>query len=219
MARKKFVWAGICLLAVAASLGGQAASARGAIIPSLTDVKANGTISATAAHGPFTGNDTTLLGLLNSGGAVTLQDLGPISISSTGMFSTAGLPDTRVGSPLGDLPWSSLGKSDDASNGPFTGNPGVNTGTLTLDSPLTGSIALSLKASNGYAVYAFQNVTNVSSFDFDLQAIGNGRHNLSHASLYFAPSTRIPEPTTFAIWLVLGGIGFVAARRLRENRS
>ena len=137
----------------------------------LTDVKANGSTDATAAHGVFKGNDYTVDGqplkdLLNIGGTAKL--VGPpestITISSTGMFSTAA--DTGVGTPLGDLNWIEIGKSDDPNNGPFTSNPEVTSGTLTLDTAISGNVVLSLKGSNEYAVYAFSNLVNVTYFCF-----------------------------------------------------
>lgn len=189
----------------------------------LSDVKAGG-VSATAAFANIKGIDAAsggnpLTALLNDGGSGTFYDNNaPFTISSTGMFST--LADMTHGTTaLGELTWTFLGKSDDASGGPFTGNVSGATGTLTLDNAVSGNVAISLKANNGFSVFAFQGLSNVTEFTFDTQSItkSNGRagFGLSHASLWV--STPVPEPMTMAV-LGFGFVGLVGARR-RVKRS
>jgi hypothetical protein len=109
------------------------------------------------------------------------------------------------------------GKSDDASFGPFTGNPTVGTGgTLTFDAPISGEFVIGLKAANNYSYYLFDAVSPISSLTFSSTAgvAVNGRGNpqdLSHAALYV---TAVPEPETYALMLVgLGLTGWTARRR------
>ncbi|HEX2539905.1 MAG TPA: PEP-CTERM sorting domain-containing protein [Caldimonas sp.] len=125
-------------------------------------------------------------------------------------------------SELDDLSvWGSfsyVGKSDDASNGPFTSNPNVAVnGTLTFDTALTGMFVIGLKASNEHSYYLFNALAPVSSLTFDSTAgvAVNGRvpQDLSHANLY-AITAPIPEPETYALLLAgLGLVGFMSKRR------
>ncbi|UUX96330.1 PEP-CTERM sorting domain-containing protein [Aquabacterium sp. J223] len=118
--------------------------------------------------------------------------------------------------------WSFLGKSDDAGTfGPFTGNPTVGTnGTLTFDTPITGTFVIALKSSNDYSYYLFNALSPVSSLTFDdtlgVTAGAGPQVNpkaLSHANLYVAAAP-IPEPETYALMLAgLGVLGFVSRRR------
>ena len=193
------------------------ASANAAMVPALTDIKANGVTNATAAHGVFRGNDADgtgnpLLGWLNNGGTATYAGDGvvapgtTVTFSATGMFSTAGLPDTRVGAAMGDVPWFYRGKSDDPNNGPFSSWDQMTTGTLVLDAPINGDVVISLKGGPEFAVYAFKGLVNVTSFTFDISSTLGAA--LSHAALYSA----VPEPTTFALF-GLGTLGLGVVRR------
>lgn len=115
------------------------------------------------------------------------------------------LPDT----------WTFVGKSDDANNGPFTGNPGTTSGTLTFDSPISGNFAIALKASNSFSLYVWQGVSGVTSIDFSTMGTAlnpQGRPQaLSHATLYVGA---IPEPGTYALMFAgLGVVGLMARRR------
>jgi hypothetical protein len=111
-----------------------------------------------------------------------------------------------------------VGKSDDAGNGPFTSNPQVSTaGTLTFDSPLTGTFVIGLKAANNFSYYLFNALLPVSSLTFDSTAgvALNGQgiaQNLSHAALYVTAA--VPEPETYALMVAgLAAMGFMARRR------
>jgi hypothetical protein len=116
--------------------------------------------------------------------------------------------------------WSYLGKSDDASFGPFTGNPGTNTGTLTFDSPVYGSFVLGLKSATQYSYFLFDGGTlGVSSVTYDTLGVaqnGNGvAQALGHAALYVSA---VPEPGSTALWLAgLLGLSWVSRQRQRAR--
>src|SRR6056297_2127270 len=93
----------ICLLTVLSTRSATALSVR------LADVKINGTINATAAYGVISGNDNGLLAQLNSDS----------------------VPMLAAWTPVTGLTWTALGKSDEASGGPFTDNVNSTIGTLT----------------------------------------------------------------------------------------
>lgn len=128
---------------------------------------------------------------------------------------------TQLASEFGFAPWSYSGKSDDPSNGPFTGNPKVNAnGTLTFDTPLSGIFAIGLKAGNDYSLYWFNAVAPVGSLTFNSTAGVTGLNPggqsgaLSHAALYVSA---VPEPGTYALMLAgLGVVGWLARRRLPQ---
>ena len=112
-----------------------------------------------------------------------------------------------------------LGKSDDASNGPFTGNPDVSTdGTLTFDQAISGWFVIGLKAANNYSYYLFNAVTPITELTFDSTAgVATNRQGvpqgLSHATLY-AVAAPIPEPETYALLMAgLAAVGFMSRRR------
>jgi hypothetical protein len=119
--------------------------------------------------------------------------------------------------------WINAGASDDAGNGPFTSNSASNTGTLTFDSPVSGTFAVAVKAANNFSLYVWNNVSNVALFDFSTAGVsvntGGVPNGLSHASLYVKEGqvTVVPEPSTYALVLAgLGMMGLVARRRARK---
>ena len=115
--------------------------------------------------------------------------------------------------------FSFLGKSDDASNGPFTGDPDTATlGTLTFDSPITGWFVIGLKAANNHSYYLFNATSPLASLTFNSTA-GVAVNNQgvpqasSHANLY-AVAAPIPEPETYALMLAgLAAVGWLSKRR------
>ena len=115
--------------------------------------------------------------------------------------------------------FSFLGKSDDAGNGPFTGDPDVATlGTLTFDAPITGWFVIGLKAANNFSYYLFNATSPLSSLTFDSTAgVAVNRNGVpqasSHANLY-AVAAPVPEPETYALMLAgLAAVGWLSKRR------
>jgi hypothetical protein len=119
--------------------------------------------------------------------------------------------------------WAFGGKSDDASNGPFTSNPNTsNTGLLTFDTAKTGYFAVALKASNSFSLYLLNGGTSgISSFDFNTKGTATNSkeksQDLSHASLYTFAGSSTPVPTP-ALLPGLIGMG-VAALRKRKGEA
>jgi hypothetical protein len=188
-------------LTVAVATAGQSFAAL-----SLTDVQAYDSLnallgSATAAVGPISGNDNGL-----------------DSSTMNSLFSSSPFTGTET--------WTNLGKSDGAGSGPFTSNPQSTTGTLTFDTPIAmgQAFAISLKAADGYAVYAFAGFSSpVSYVTFNTQALGTNpsgapKFDLSHASLLVGriPDGQVPEPATLVVWSFLGMVGAAVAWRKRS---
>jgi hypothetical protein len=118
-----------------------------------------------------------------------------------------------------------LGKSDDASNGPFTGNPDDATdGTLTFDQAISGWFVIGLKAAGNYSYYLFNAVSPISSLTYDSTAgVALNRNGvpqeLSHAALY-AVAQPVPEPETYALMMAgLAAVGFLSRRRKSGSRQ
>ena len=112
------------------------------------------------------------------------------------------------------------GKSDDANNGPFTGDPDTATsGTLTFDQAITGWFVIGLKAANNYSYYLFNALSPVTSLTYDSTA-GVAVNNSgipqasSHGTLYAGPVVAVPEPETYALMMAgLAAVGFLSRRR------
>ena len=110
-------------------------------------------------------------------------------------------------------PFAYQGKSDDASNGPFTGNPAASSGTLTLDTKQFGFFVIGIKAAANYSFYEFNGgTTGIQSLAFS--TIGTATNatevpqGLSHAALYTSATGTttttavVPEPSTYALMTV-----------------
>jgi len=166
---------------------------------------------ATAAAGPFPGNDkpTDLLNRLNN-----------LNLFGTGITT-----------------WTLIGSSDEVSNGPFDSNPSTTSGQILLDNPINGPFVIAVKGGNSYAAYYFDNsFSNVLGFLFTtagLDPVGSGNPpNLSHMSLYMpqgggpgnggggggsGTGDPMPEPATLAVLgLLLVILAVLHRRRVRQ---
>ena len=131
----------------------------------------------------------------------------------------------QFGGNASDWSFDEADKSDSNGNGIFTSNPEDTSGTLTFDSPVTGTFAISLKAANSFSLFGFDGgTTGISSIGFITNGVStnpNGKpQNLSHASFYqftSQPSQPVPEPLT-----ILGSgvaLGFGAFMKRKMNRT
>jgi len=115
-----------------------------------------------------------------------------------------------------------MGKTDAGNSGdPFSVVPGTTSGTIQFSNAYQGTFVLILKGGNAFSMYLFENAT-LSSVDFDMAGVtgGNGRpvNGLSHASLWGAEGTVVPEPATvFLLGTGLLGLGIVGYRRRKET--
>lgn len=141
-----------------------------------------------------------------------------------GNASEAAFLDSEWGALTGGS-FSYLGKSDDAGNGPFTGDPDVATnGTLTFDQAISGWFVIGLKAANNYSYYLFNATSPITSLTYDSTAgvalNQRGRpQDLSHANLY-AVAQPVPEPETYALMMAgLAAVGFLSRRRKTGSRQ
>lgn len=114
--------------------------------------------------------------------------------------------------------WSLVRKDEQAGNqGTFDGFSSAQSGNWSVSPSINGPFAISLKASNGFAVYLFDNITQaVTSGIWSTAGIrnsGGNQPNLSHISLFTAPATAVPEPIT-----MLGiGVGIVGGGVLKQK--
>jgi hypothetical protein len=150
--------------------------------------------------------------------------VGSFSGNINGDPSEAAFLDSEWGALAGGS-FSYLGKSDDAGNGPFTGDPDVATnGTLTFDEAISGWFVIGLKAANNHSYYLFNAVSPISSLTYDTTAgVATNRNDvpqaLSHGNLY-AVAQPIPEPETYALMMAgLAAIGFLSRRRKSGSRQ
>ena len=129
---------------------------------------------------------------------------------------TGNISEGKVATAVfGNLSFSLAGTSEDDGGG-FANQPEDQfTGTLELDTPITGLFVIGIKGANSYSLYLFDGgASGVSSIGFDTLGVfkGNGAPGpgLSHAALFTAP---VPEPGTYALMLVgLCAVGLTARR-------
>lgn len=185
--------------------GGNNSTTNTPIACSTTDIKFGGTLAATDCKGPYSGNDT--------GAGDPLETL-----LDDGLFSSFVDPD---------VDWSLLGKSDDTTPKFITASNTAN-GKLTLSNDyswLGKTFVISLKSSNSYSAYLFQNFQG-TTLEAMYNTIGVSQNNkgeaqgLSHASVFIAnspqtPPPRLPEPASL-LGLGLIATGILTVRRQRS---
>jgi hypothetical protein len=168
---------------------------------SVTNVLLGG-VAATDCEGAFSGNDT---------GALDTK-------LANGLFSDI------VGA---GVQWTLAGKSDQANNFIQAAN-GSTTSAWSLKQALSSNtFVVSLKASNSYSAYLFNNYDFSQGLAGIFNTIGVSVNNngnaqgLSHASLYVSnkpkntPRVRVPEPTALVgLGLVASGMVFTRRRRV-----
>jgi hypothetical protein len=114
--------------------------------------------------------------------------------------------------------WSFVGKDEvgvvPSASGGFDGYSNAQVGTWTVTEALTGPFAISVKGSDGFAVYLFENLNQaVTSGTWSTAGLlnnGGRQPNLSHISLFKVRS--VPEPATII------GLGVIAAGMLVARR-
>jgi hypothetical protein len=169
------------------------------VVCNITDIKF-GSLTATACEGAFSGNDT--------GAGKPLETL-----LDGGLFSDF------VGT---GVDWSLLGKSDDT-NPEFITAANTANGTLTIANDfswLGKTFVISLKASNSYSAYLFQNFqsANLQAIYNTIGVSQNGQGNaqgLSHASVFLANLPQTPPPTSVPEPASLVGLGLIVTGMLK----
>lgn len=113
--------------------------------------------------------------------------------------------------------WVFAGRSDDAGNGPFSGNPQLAfSGVLGFDTPISGDFILGLVAGGQHSFYRFSATTSISALTFSstegVATTPQGNPlDLSYAALYV---TSVPEPGPVALLMAgLLAVGWTARRR------
>lgn len=143
----------------------------------------------------------------------------------------AGLTNDDFG--FGSYSWSYLGKDDGGSTGSVQADVGSTTGSWSADfgSGFTASVfSVLLKAGNAYSVFLFDITPSTGSafagtFDTQLAGLVNGGgtgQDLSHLEVagVFTGAPPSPIPLPAAGWMLLAGIGGIAAlKRRRKARA
>lgn len=188
----------IALLATASVVSPTSATAQLSLSsPVCTNGSAQTTMGALACAGSFTGS--------NLGNAARLTAV----LNQMNSSFTPNGPFTLVGS------------TSDAGNGPFAAFTSNATGTLTFDAARTGWFVVTLATQDQFSMYLFNGgVTGISSINYTTAgtSLDHGRPDrLVRASLYAgdpAPMNPVPEPSTYALLASgLAGIGAIARRR------
>jgi len=167
-------------------------------------------------------NDSATVGNVVGGGTDAYDDCagwfsGNINGNATELTDIAGF----FGGAVAD--WTYQGKSDDSSGGPFTGNSGATSGTLTFDSAITSDFVVGIKGGPSYSYYFFNaNASGIESIDFDTLGIvkgsGGAGPGLSHMALYTKRSTGTPVSDAGSA-LAMIGAGLVGIGLLRRRQS
>lgn len=158
-------------------------------------------VTVNVAPSMFCADATVLAMFSDSSTAAFTACVGPISGNLvSNQANIDGILD-NISSSFG-LDLDVLGKSDGIGFGPFTGNPGTNSGALTFDQALYGPFVLGLKAGNEYSLYEFDfdadnlGVVSVQFNTLGAAVNGNGiGQALSHAALFGGEGTFIPPPS------------------------
>lgn len=102
--------------------------------------------------------------------------------------------------------------------GPFSNVDGSATGSVTFNTPLSGTFILALKAANQFSLYFYGNASNIGTIEYTTNGVAVNRNGtpqgLSHASVYFANTTSVPEPAT----VLLIGSGLLALMGMAWRR-
>ncbi|HIK15152.1 MAG TPA: PEP-CTERM sorting domain-containing protein [Leptolyngbyaceae cyanobacterium M33_DOE_097] len=164
-------------------------------------------------------------------GSVTAGGLGFSDCAGTFTGNDTGSGDPLLTALMGGLfegyssaegTWSLYGKSDDGKGNLIAGN-GLTSGTWNVSEAITGPFVMSLKASNFYSAYLFdESFGSVTGGTFNTSGVaqksGGGSPGLSHGSLFVftpntKPSTAVPEPFTILGTTVAAGIGYSLKKR------
>lgn len=167
-------------------------------------VTALGLGASTSCIGSFTGNDAQ-----NNGSGDLIDKL------STGVFK--GITD-----------WQFVGKSDEGAFSTTFENSSGTSGNWSIATGITGPFVLSLKASNSWSAYFFENLAALEVLGGTWETKGvstNGQGKaqaLSHATIYRAvvdtppePPKSVPEPGMVA---ALGVLAVGALGRLKQKQ-
>jgi hypothetical protein len=125
-----------------------------------------------------------------------------------------------LGAELGGS-WSYAGRSNDAGNGPFTGNPQVLfAGSVGFDAPQLGSFIVAMKAGDNHSFYRFDTTTPISQLVFDSTegvAVTPQGNPLPLDYLVLYQAAAVPEPQTAL--MLLAGAALLVRRRGQTARQ